>query len=156
MSHVMHWNFSVHALEGFLIQNKFCLSDLSGVDKPALILTQFIDYILEQNSERWRDSTPFLSSGELKAAWEAFFQNRPQAAAKKGSHQSTRDKAKRETDPKMVLGVCFRWNRGLCTKAKGTCKTTKGKDLKHVCDFNADPNKPLEICGKEHIRKDFH
>jgi hypothetical protein len=28
--------------------------------------------------------------------------------------------------------------------------------LKHVCDHIADPAKPNDVCGKDHIRKDFH
>jgi hypothetical protein len=32
----------------------------------------------------------------------------------------------------------------------------KGRPLKHVCDYAADRNKPTEVCGKDHMRKDFH
>jgi len=158
MTHVMSWNFSIQAIESFLIQNKFFLAELSGVDKPALFLIQFVDYVLEQNSERWRDSTPFLSTGELKATWEAYHQNRPHTNNKRTStsSQPAASKMKKGIEARVQLGICFKWNRGLCTKAKGQCKTTKGKDLRHVCDFTADPNKPLDVCGKEHIRKDFN
>jgi hypothetical protein len=44
-----------------------------GVDKPAVILTQFVDYTLVENAARWRDCEPFLTSGELKNSWQAFF-----------------------------------------------------------------------------------
>jgi hypothetical protein len=63
---VSPWNMSYAALENFLINSKFCADDLGGVDKPAVILTQFVDYTLVENAARWRDCEPFLTSGELK------------------------------------------------------------------------------------------
>jgi hypothetical protein len=42
---VSPWNFSFAALENFLVNSRFCSTDLAGVDKPAVILTQFVDYI---------------------------------------------------------------------------------------------------------------
>jgi hypothetical protein len=38
---VSPWNMSFTALENFLINDKFCCADLQGVDKPAVLLTQF-------------------------------------------------------------------------------------------------------------------
>jgi hypothetical protein len=58
------WNFSVLALEGFFLQNNFCWQDLQFVDKKALVLTKFTDYVLQQNGDRWRDSEPFLTTGK--------------------------------------------------------------------------------------------
>ena len=69
----MPWNFSVEALEGFFFQTNFCQAEVGNVDKKALILTQFTDYVLAQNGERWRDGEPFLTTRELKTAWGAFF-----------------------------------------------------------------------------------
>ena len=40
------WNRSVSALEGFLLQNDFCKSDLDGVEQSAAILSGFVDYVL--------------------------------------------------------------------------------------------------------------
>ena len=45
LAYVHLWNKSISALEGFLVQSNFCSTDLSGVEKPAATLTQFVDYI---------------------------------------------------------------------------------------------------------------
>jgi len=46
------WNFSFIALENFRIQSNFCNSDLVGVDCQAQILTQFVNYVLEENANK--------------------------------------------------------------------------------------------------------
>lgn len=158
LSMVMPWNFSVLALEGFFFQTNFCNAELMNVEKKSFFLAKFTDYALHQNADRWRDAEPFLTAGELKTAFASFFGAQPQAAlqskVKKGA--GSKSGSAKQVDPKLTLGVCFAWNQGQCTKASGTCTTTKGRPLKHICDHVADQAKPLEICGKEHIRKDFH
>jgi hypothetical protein len=160
MSYVMPWNFSIMALEGFYLQTNYCFQDLAGVEKKAWILTKFTDYILSQNADRWRDSEPFLSTGELKAAWASFFGAQPQSvlakAKGKGQQEKKQSTGQKGFDPRLALGICFSWNQGQCLKPAGSCTTAKGRPLKHVCDFMPDPAKPGEVCGKEHMRKDFH
>jgi hypothetical protein len=56
----------------------------------------------------------------------------------------------------MALGICFAYNMGQCNKPAGSCTTAKGRQLKHICDYAADPAKPTDVCGLEHVRKDFH
>ena len=161
----MPWNFSVLALEGFFHQSNFCASDLANVDKKGWFLARFTDYVLELNSDRWRDAEPFLTTGELKVTWAAFFGAQPQSLVvskkKNPTNHSSNHSSKQPgnqvlKNPRVVLGICFAYNNGLCTKTPGTCKTAKGKDLKHICDHAADPAKPLEVCGKDHVRKNFH
>ena len=65
----MPWNFSVEAIEWFFCMTNYCQADLASSEKKAHILTQFTDYLLTQNCERWRDSEPFLTTGESKTAW---------------------------------------------------------------------------------------
>jgi hypothetical protein len=158
LSLIMPWNYSVAAIEGFFHQNNFCHAELANVEKKAAVLARFTDYVLAQNSDRWRDSEPFINTGELKTTWAAFFGAQPQASSSqkskkqqggKGSHQKA-------ADPKLALGICFSWNLGQCLKPAGSCTTSKGRPLKHICDHVADPAKPTEVCGKDHIRKDFH
>jgi hypothetical protein len=60
----MPWNFSILALEGFFMQNNYCFTDLQFVDKKAMVLTKFTDYVISQNGDRWRDSEPFLTTGK--------------------------------------------------------------------------------------------
>jgi hypothetical protein len=77
-SFVQPWNYSFLAIEGFMMQSQYCQADLAGLDKRATLLTQFVDYCIGQNADRWRDSEPFLNTGELKSTWAAFFGARPQ------------------------------------------------------------------------------
>jgi hypothetical protein len=158
MSFIMPWNFSILAIEGFFFQNNFCQTDLASVEKKASVLGRFTDYVLAQNSDRWRDSEPFLNTGELKSAWSAFFGAQPQAAVSQKAKNAPGKKnhGQKQVDPKLALGICFAWNMGQCLKPAGSCATSKGRPLKHICDNVADPAKPTEVCGKEHIRKDFH
>ena len=156
-SFVMPWNYSILALEGFYFQTNFCGEELAGVDKKVWYLTRFTDYVIEQNGDRWRDAEPFLTAGELKVTWTAFFGAKLKSGADKQAKKSTsQQKPKTTADARVALGICFAWNNGQCVKAAGTCKTKTGRELKHICDHNADPAKPADICGKDHIRKNFH
>jgi hypothetical protein len=130
-SFVHPWNFSFLALEGFMMQSQYCQVDLAGLEKRALLLTQFVDYCIGQNADRWRDAEPFLNTGELKSAWAAFFGARPQSAT------SNKNKADRKTSLKAAptrkwLDICFPWNSGNCLKAPGDCKSSKGTILRHA------------------------
>ena len=154
----MPWNFSVLALEGFFFQTNFCGTDLAGVEKKGWFLTRFTDYVMELNSDCWRDAELFLTAGELKTTWATFFGAQPHSLVKpkKQPVQASKQFNQPNKMVKFGLGICFAYNDGTCTKAPGTCKTAKGKDLKHICDHVADQTKPTEVCGKEHMRKSFH
>jgi len=157
-SMVMPWNFSYIALENFLFQSNFCCSDLQNVDQPARILTQFVDYVLKENSNRWRDKEGFLDAGSLKATWDSFFGAKPQSqlgskakAAKQQDGKSNQRQTKR-----VWVDICFDWNLGKCLKAPGTCTSNRGTPLRHVCNFQPDRSKPNIYCEKAHARTAFH
>ncbi len=76
---VRPWDKSVAALDGFLYQTDYCKVDLDGLERKAEILTQFIDYVLKENSNRWKGQEPFLGIPEMKGTWESFFGSRPQS-----------------------------------------------------------------------------
>lgn len=158
----MPWNYSILALEGYFLQNNFCNMDLQNNDRKVGILVKFTDYVIQVNADRWRDSEPFLTTGELKTTWASFHGAQPQVSShnkqkKTQGHGHNQGHGQRKPpDPKISLGICFAWNNGQCVKAVGTCATAKGRPLKHICDHVSDPAKPLEVCGKDHIRKDFH
>jgi hypothetical protein len=158
MAFSMPWNFSILALEGFFYQTNFCSQDLANVEKRAWVLSRFTDYIIAQNGDRWRDGEPFLAAGDLKAVWASFFGAQPQALMGQKGEKKKGQKGQpgKSSDPKLALGICFAYNLGNCLKPAGSCTTAKGRPLKHVCDYVADQNKPTEVCGKDHIRKDFH
>ena len=73
MTSVHPWNRSVDALESFLIQSAFCSADLASVSKQVPVLTKFIDFVLQENANRWRDMEPFLTTRELRATWSDFY-----------------------------------------------------------------------------------
>jgi hypothetical protein len=154
MAFVMPWNMSIAALEGFLINTRFCKDELSGLERQASILTSFTDYVLSKNANRWRNIEPFISHGELRAVWNSFFSARPQSVLAKKNQASKQWKSR--PFKKAFLDVCFAWNRGQCSKPAGTCFSKMGTPLRHVCDFKDDPTDPLKVCGEAHQRVTAH
>ena len=183
MNFVHPWNKSIAALEGFLMQSRFCYSDLEGIEKPATILCQFIDYCLRENSNRWRGQEAFLTTTELKSTWGSFYGSRPQsvlAKAKKagqknsttrptynnnsshssshnsGYNTSTSFNQQSTTAALFHDDICVMWNWGKCVKPPGACATRKGRALRHVCNFRTDPNNPAVYCGANHPANTSH
>jgi hypothetical protein len=172
-SFVSPWNMSFTAIENFLVNNKFCKDDLQGVEKQAALLCQFVDYVLLENANKWRDCEPFLSSGDLKNAWQAFFSARPQSSlSRKKTEQSSNQRngsfkqpfqksqqqAFRNKFPQKLpfIDACYRWNRNQCQNPAGSCTSPSGQPLRHVCDQRTDPNNLTVFCGQNHKRVDFH
>ncbi len=52
MAFVMPWNMSIAALEGFLINSRFCRDEIGGLEKQASILTNLADYVISENANR--------------------------------------------------------------------------------------------------------
>jgi hypothetical protein len=160
-SFIMPWNFSFTALENFLINSRFCRDDLGEIENKAQLLTQFTDYVLSENAAKWRDNEPFLSTGELKNTWSAFFSARPQSAfIKRGSSKGPPQAEKKPTSkgPKRLpfIDVCYNWNKGICNKPAGSCFSIRGNPLRHVCDFRNDPSNLSAHCGQNHKRTVAH
>ncbi len=154
---IMPWNLSFTALENFLINTRYCKDDLGNIENKAQILTQFTDYILSENASKWRDAEPFLSDGELKNTWNAFFTARPQSAFVKKESAKTDTSSNKKPIPKQTrklpfIDVCYNWNKGTCNKPAGTCYSIRGNLLRHVCDHRTDPNNLLTHCGQNHKR----
>ena len=165
------WNKSICAIEGFLIQSNFCNSDLNGVDKPAAILTQFVDYIFGENADRWRAQEPFLNTGDLRGSWASFFGAKPVSSLQKtkqnngggggGGGAKQKDGGHKDWGkggggkgffkfPGFFDDICRMYNFGKCVKPSGTCTTLGGIPLRHVCNFRQDMTKPDKVCGKDH------
>ncbi len=159
---VSPWNFSFAALENFLVKSRFCSSELAGVDKPAVILTQFVDYVLVENAARWRDAEAFLTAGELKNTWQAFFGTRPQSVLQKKSPVATLPGSKRPSNisnskkKRPFIDVCYNYKKGICHKQPGQCLSASGTILRHVCDHRPDPSNLLAFCGQNHRRIGSH
>ena len=155
MMMVMPWNFSIAALEGFLINSRYCREDIGALDKQAQILTQFCDYITKENSSRWRNKESFITAGEMRSFWNAFFLARPQSQLTK--KKTTNKFAKPATKEKTAfVDICFHWNRRLCNRAAGACTSRLGTPLRHVCDQKVDRDDPTKRCEGEHQRCVFH
>ncbi len=75
------------------------------MEKKAFFLVKFTDYVLGQNADRWRDSEPFLTAGDLKAAWASFFGSQPHSTLKqqgqKKQPQASRQGAHKHVDPRI-------------------------------------------------------
>jgi hypothetical protein len=162
-SFIMPWNFSFAALENFLVNTKFCKDDLGDCDNRAQLLTQFVDYVLSENASKWHDAEPFLTTGELKNTWSAFFLARPQSAfTKKENKQSSQQKEKKFNRPNVgfkklpFIDVCYNWNKGTCNKQAGSCFSLRGVLLRHVCDHRTDPSNLMLFCGQNHKRLVAH
>jgi hypothetical protein len=160
---VRPWDFSLIALESFLIQSNYGQPAVATMAKPAAFLTKFVDYVLSENSNRYRDEESFLSTGELKASWEAFCGAQPEAAVavaaareKKATTKQPLQKRAALSTASRNLNICYGWNKGQCLKPAGTCTTKAGTPLKHICNFLPDFNNKEVVCGKDHQCKDFH
>jgi hypothetical protein len=161
---VMPWNKSMEALDGFLVETDFCFRETGSLEKRAKLISQFIDYVLEQNSRRWRDSEPFLTTGALKMAWSTFFSTRIQGSipAKKPfqaqgqNHGGNRQQFKTPQFSKEAwdTGCCIKYNLGRCTNKADNCFNKFGKKLKHLCLANPDASKPDVFCLKNHAKID--
>ena len=164
LSFVHPWNKSIAAIEGFLIQSNFCSSDLSGVDKSASVLTQFVDYIFGENADRWRAQEPFLNTGDLRSSWASFFGAKPvstlQKAKQAGQNSAGKGKGQQSSSssskpsffkfPGYFDDICRMYNMGRCAKPAGSCATTTGVPLRHICNYRQDMSKPANVCGKDH------
>ena len=180
MAFVHPWNRSIDAIENFYIQNNYCSSDLAGTDKQALLLSQFTDYVLVENSSRWRGMESFLDTRSLRYTWADFIgqkqlsskqkNNQPQKNKQQG-HQGYQNSStsynkqnpadlpsiRYNMDPKLFQdGICVLWNLGKCLRPQGMCSTKSGRILKHICNHRPDPSKPDIPCGKDHMAKLFH
>jgi hypothetical protein len=172
MSYVMPWNKSIAALEGFLLKTDYCKADLQGLERPGLILSQFIDYCLGENTNRWRGQEEFLKAGDLPAVWASYFGGRPQAQMQKLKDAKSNWQANSFRKPGFFgqnnsnftqLGrgnffddICGQWNMGRCLKAPGTCMTSRGVPLRHVCNYRPNLADPTNVCGRDHTRHSFH
>lgn len=187
--HTVHpWNRSVDAIESFLVATNYCSTELSSLNNQVSALTKFIDYILSENANRWRDMEIFLTTREIRLTWADFASQKLTSMSQKGvsnkngskqvqqpfkpqgrqgqGHFSSQPAASQANMlPSQRLGIapfmffddiCVRWNLGRCLKPNGTCMTSKGTPLRHVCNFRPDINKPTISCGKDHPATLFH
>jgi hypothetical protein len=176
MSYVHPWNKSVSVLEGFLIQTNYCSAEVESLDNQAAIISQFVDYVLRENSNRWRGGESYLGLSELKSAWESFFGSRPQSlmvkkkegggGAKGGQGQqgvkgagggSQQGQGRKNWVPQQFFkdDICVMFNLGKCVKPPGHVTAT-GTHLRHVCNFRPDMSKPAAYCGAWHAASFYH
>jgi hypothetical protein len=160
MMMVMPWNFSIAALEGFLINSRYCKDDIGQLEKQAQILTQFCDYITKENASRWRNIEGFITAGEMRSFWNAFFLARPQSQMTKKSGKASKYakpyQAPDTREKSTFVDICFHYNRGTCNRAAGACTSKMGTVLRHACDFKVDRDDPTKRCEGEHQRCVFH
>jgi hypothetical protein len=161
---VQPWNFAYVALDNFLLQNEFCKEDLKHNKQPRT-LCQFVDFILNENANHWRDSSNFISTGELESYWRSFIGARPQIRNpscstssfkpdKQGQQAQKQQKDRKRKFP--FVDICHRWNTNNCTKAAGTCYNTRGTPLCHCFDWRDPVNPNAQPCGQAHTHFGNH
>ena len=153
------------AIEGFFNQNNYCAKDMAGLEKQALILTQFVDYVLVANANKWNGQEPFLTTGDLMGVWDCFYGARPQSMLAKATSTSQKSQPNKQQQQQSSYkmpssyfsdDICVMWNLGRCLKASGACTTKKGTPLRHVCNYRSDPRNPSQICQQNHAATYFH
>jgi hypothetical protein len=156
MSFALPWNFSVQALEGFMHISEYCSKDLTGEAKPAVVLSQFCDFIFAENAKRWRGKEPFVAQGEMRSYWEAFYGSRPKSQPEKKATETKKftgsNAAQQQRTARPFENICRNWNVGKCTKPAGQCKSPLGTPLRHCCNHRTDLNDPATVCGGQHTR----
>jgi hypothetical protein len=169
MAFVHPWNMSINAIEGFMLATNFCQADTGAAVNRPKTLSQFVDYLLGENANRYRDSEAFLTTGDIKAYWESFFGARPQAASRQQVQQPPSQQrqqqqqqqtfrpqqAKNFTKRYPFVDVCHAWNLGKCGKPAHDCRSKLGTPLRHVCDHRPDIYR-VEVCGLPHTRPQNH
>ncbi len=177
MAYVHPWNRSVDALDSFLVQSSFCSADLAGLDKQAHLISRFIDFVLVENANRFRDREPFLSTRDLQNTWSDFFSAKSANLAAKSRSSALSKQAPKPAQFPMRQAqvgnqlpsdrynvapylfnedICILWNLGKCLKTSGSCTNKKGLPLRHICNFRPDPSKLDTPCGKQHPAFTFH
>jgi len=160
------WNLSYLALENYFHQNEFCKEQLKNDDNLAKTLCQFSDFVLNENSNRCRDCSGFLTTGELDSYWSSFIGARPQIKApapsgssgkqKTGNGENVRPQKQAAKRKWPYSDICNKFNTGHCQRAPGNCYNFRGQQMRHVCnwrDLNV-PNSPP--CGQMHMRVGNH
>ena len=71
------WNQSYNAIDGFLQSSNWASAELSGRSNRAVLLTDFVNYIMGLNAQSWQQMEDFRSSGEIKVLWGEWFGSRP-------------------------------------------------------------------------------
>jgi hypothetical protein len=139
------WNWSIAAIQGFMMNTNYCAADLQGNTKRAAVLSEFVEFIFSRNALNWENRLPFLSCDDLAHAWASWKGKR--AAFFTGSNnKQQQSKGKREEDD-----ICRRFNRGDFLFKADECKTSKGRKLRHVCNFSYPGG---HKCAKNHAKVD--
>jgi hypothetical protein len=73
----MSWNYSFPALDNFIVQSKYGLTELAGCSNKVAELTNFVNHVLGVNAQNWITKECFLTAPELKGEFAIWAQNRP-------------------------------------------------------------------------------
>jgi hypothetical protein len=110
----MLWNFSITALESFLINNDFLSEKVPCGTRGISILSSFCDHVFLLNSLAWRGKKPFLGVVDLGSVWSSWAPG----------HLALGEAPKEpNAGPSGAAG-----NAATCTLNNGTV-------LRHVCNF---------------------
>ena len=147
LASALHWNRSVSAIVGLMINTNYLRDDLSGNARRAAILTEFVGYIFSRNALNWENGQPFLTTDELTHVWANW-------KCKRGISGKPADRSKKDRDPdskkKVQTDICKFFNMKSCkNQGEKECKTPLGRTLQHVCNKYLAGGK---VCQKDHSR----
>lgn len=160
------WNLSFLALENFFHNTEYCKEELKNDENPARTLSQFSNFILGENANKYRDGNGFLTTGELTTYWNSFIGARPQCRAATPSTPGTSRMAPPQAPPLRpqanrkrkfpFTDICGKFNTGNCVKPPGTCVNFRGQSLRHVCNWRDPAVQNALPCGQAHMRISNH
>lgn len=145
MQWALPWNRSISAIIGFMQNTNYCTEDLKGVANRAIVLTEFVDFVLGRNALNWDNKVPFLSTEELAHTWSAWKGKRSVffTAARSGDKPKMQHRREKKDD------ICRKYQTNSCTSKPEDCKSFYGMKLRHVCAWVL-PNTGGKKCEKDH------
>ena len=121
-----------------MVQSNFCNTDLSGVEKPAATLTQFVDYIFGENADRWQAHETLHQHRRAQRCLGFILrcQTGQQSSESQAGRRGGGGEQKGKDDKKGFFqfnnffdNICRMYNFGKCFKPPGTCATKTGIPL---------------------------
>ena len=153
MASALPWNRSFSAVVGFMLNTNYLFEELSGNNRRAAILSEFVDYIIGRNGLNWENNQPFLTTDELAHVWANWrtkrgITSKPAEKKEKKDHSSSGGADRK----KQLSEICRLFNAKTCRcQGDKECKTAWGKTLRHICNKYIAGGK---MCLKDHPRAD--
>ncbi len=167
------WNFSISAIQGFMVNTNFCAVQLNNRQDRLVILRRFIDRCIAINAAHWRSGQDFLTASDIASLWQNWsLQWQPMPASQSGgrpsgggpgpsagavasSGSSQRKFPDKQQARNPFRNICRRFNSPAGCPTKGpSCEVGSGNrkfQLQHLCLESVGPD---ICCLKPHSQQD--